>query len=33
MENLLECEWSVNIGVFAPKNRYRATIGDNLIMW
>ena len=30
MENLLECEWSVNSGVFALKNRYRASIGDAL---
>ena len=30
MVNLLECEWSVNSGVFAPKNRYRASIGDTL---
>ena len=30
MENLLECEWSVNSGVFTSKNWYKASIGDAL---
>ena len=30
MENLLEYEGTVNNGVFAPKNRYRSSIGGAL---
>ena len=30
MKNLLECEWNMNNGVFASKNRYKASIGDAL---
>ena len=30
---MLECEWSVNSSVFAPKNRYRASIEDALRQW
>ena len=32
MKNLLKWEWKVNSSIFASKNRYRASIGDALIV-